>query len=260
MKKNLFCFYLLCSVTAYSQNKMPLKQSPAPPEYPTTLANLEFWYSPRKNVTKDGSNHVSAMADQSGNANDMNTFSNPTGATYTAGSLNGLPAIVFSNASGYGYGEAPRITNFDGLSAFTYAIVCNIGSVAYLNPGTNSFTGVHYSDTHFYGSVNNGSQYGDAGTYASAKVFIMVYDGTLSGNSNRLKIFVNGVQQTLSFAGTIPATSTVVANAANRVRINFYNVAIATTTTFYETLGVSRALTGTEVTNLNSFLQTMYAL
>lgn len=33
----------------------------------------------------------------------------------------------------------------------------------------------------------------------------VVFDGTLTGNANRLKVFVNGVQKTLSFTGTIPA-------------------------------------------------------
>lgn len=32
------------------------------------------------------------------------------------------------------------------------------------------------------------------------------YDGTLSGNSNRLKIYINGVQKTLSFSGTVGAS------------------------------------------------------
>ena len=47
----------------------------------------------------------------------------------------------------------------------------------------------------------------------------VVYDGTLIGNSNRVKIFINGVQQTLSFgAWTVPATtaaSTVNASIAD---------------------------------------------
>ncbi len=33
----------------------------------------------------------------------------------------------------------------------------------------------------------------------------MVFDGSLSGNSNRLKVYINGILQTLSFGGTIPA-------------------------------------------------------
>jgi len=41
----------------------------------------------------------------------------------------------------------------------------------------------------------------------------MVYNGTLTSNSNRLKLYVNGVQRTLVFSGTIPATT---ANLSSR--------------------------------------------
>ena len=34
----------------------------------------------------------------------------------------------------------------------------------------------------------------------------VIYDGDKTGNSNRLKLYINGKQQTLSFTGTIPAT------------------------------------------------------
>lgn len=40
-----------------------------------------------------------------------------------------------------------------------------------------------------------------------------VFDGTLSGNSNRLKVYVNGVQKSLTFNGTIGATTP--SNAVN---------------------------------------------
>ncbi|MCP4457723.1 MAG: T9SS type A sorting domain-containing protein [Cytophagales bacterium] len=35
----------------------------------------------------------------------------------------------------------------------------------------------------------------------------MVFDGTQTGNSNRLKLYVNGVQEPLTYYGTIPATT-----------------------------------------------------
>lgn len=35
---------------------------------------------------------------------------------------------------------------------------------------------------------------------------VMIYDGSQTGNANRLKFYVNNVQKTLTFAGTIPAS------------------------------------------------------
>lgn len=37
---------------------------------------------------------------------------------------------------------------------------------------------------------------------------VTVFDGTLSGNSNRFKLFVNNVQKTLTFTNTIPSLTT----------------------------------------------------
>ena len=61
-------------------------------------------------------------------------------------------------------------------------------------------------------SVSNGAQnyaLTESGVIA-AGVWIhiaMVFDGTLSGNAERLKVYVNGVQKNLTFSGTIPAST-----------------------------------------------------
>lgn len=44
----------------------------------------------------------------------------------------------------------------------------------------------------------------------------MVFDGTATGNSNRLKFYFNGTQQSLTFAGTIPATAP---NTSHHVKV-----------------------------------------
>lgn len=55
------------------------------------------------------------------------------------------------------------------------------------------------TDVTTMGTVANA--YND-GTWLHA---VVVFDGTLSGNSNRLKIYFDGKQQTVSYSGTIPA-------------------------------------------------------
>lgn len=55
-----------------------------------------------------------------------------------------------------------------------------------------------------------GSTFGEGGTlvaFASSRV-IVVYDGSATGNANRLKMWINGTAITLAFTGTIPATIT----------------------------------------------------
>ena len=43
-------------------------------------------------------------------------------------------------------------------------------------------------------------------TSATWHQILVVYNGTLTGNANRLKIWIDGAAQTLTFTGTIPAT------------------------------------------------------
>jgi hypothetical protein len=54
-----------------------------------------------------------------------------------------------------------------------------------------------------------GIAYGVTATTLSANTWAhvaFVFDGTQSGNANRLKIYINGIAETLTFSGTIPAT------------------------------------------------------
>ena len=57
-------------------------------------------------------------------------------------------------------------------------------------------------------STGSGLAYGSVAlTGTDWHHIVGVFDGSLSGNANRLKIYVNGVLQTLGFGGTIPATT-----------------------------------------------------
>lgn len=60
--------------------------------------------------------------------------------------------------------------------------------------------------------VNDGSVNGKApsGTLPDATYshIVVVYDGTQTGNANRLKIYVNSVTQSLTFTGTVPSSLT----------------------------------------------------
>lgn len=65
------------------------------------------------------------------------------------------------------------------------------------------------SDLNTFGALGNNSIQTGVWTHIAA-----VYDGTLSGNANRLKIYKNGVQQTVTFTGTIPASTQATTSTA----------------------------------------------
>lgn len=75
------------------------------------------------------------------------------------------------------------------LDASVYALLCNAGAAQF------GYTGIN--------AITNGAWYH----------LVMVFDGTLTGNSNRLKLYINAVSQTLTYGDTI-GTTTSNANAA----------------------------------------------
>jgi hypothetical protein len=118
-----------------------------------------------------------------------------------------------------------------------------------------------------YGSVilaqvNNGVD-GSAYTSFSSTAWTniqVVFDGTLTGNSNRLKMYINGVLQTLTISYTVPsisATSTGTSSIGaytsnyNGNRLNG-NIAV--------TRGYNTSLTSTEVTQNFNAIRSRYGL
>jgi len=80
-----------------------------------------------------------------------------------------------------------------------------------------------YIDNKIYWIASNGgSGYGESSTPAGAawSHLAQVFDGTQTGNANRLKCYVNGIAQTLTFSGTIPTTSTANTDVED-IRINY---------------------------------------
>ena len=75
----------------------------------------------------------------------------------------------------------------------------------------NDRVGLHLgSDGNIYYIISTGSglAYGSVALAGTDWHHVVgVFDGSLSGNANRLKIYVGGALQTLSFSGTIPSTT-----------------------------------------------------
>lgn len=100
-----------------------------------------------------------------------------------------------------------------------------------------------WSDGYAYFEVGNGqNSYGRVLNNSTSWQFLtMVYNGSLTGNSNKLKGYINGVEQTLDFNGTtIPSTTgTVNANfilGSYPIGLNFGNGNISNVQIYNKTL------------------------
>ena len=87
--------------------------------------------------------------------------------------------------------------------------------------GTHWLAPYHFSDNIMYFLVGNGSNaWGQSlKNITGWNHWVMSFDGSQTGNSNRLKGYLNGSQLTLSFNGTIPATTSNLGGTSDNFRI-----------------------------------------
>ena len=125
-------------------------------------------------------NSVNYILDNKG-AFTFNSGNDYIESSYTAGNISKLTMSAWLNKT-------------NAQTSFPAVLV-------YSNPfGMEIYPQTIYIDFTFgdYGAVNyniNGWQN-----------IVFTFDGTLTGNSNRLKIYLNGINQTVSYTGTIPAS------------------------------------------------------
>ena len=110
---------------------------------------------------------------------------------------------------------SPSLNALSKLSISTW-VKSSTAQAAYFSYGvvgtyTNDIL-LAVSNGVLFGQINNGADGTASVSYTpSSSVWrhiVIVFDGTQTGNANRLKLYVDGVQQTLTFSGyTVPATT-----------------------------------------------------
>jgi len=146
------------------------------------------------------------LNDDSGNGHNGTFASTPT---WAAGRLNN--ALTFNGTDNVALGN---ITQINGASKATLATWIKRGA-----SGADVFVGKQasrqdfgieaYSDGKVYFDASNGTNvYGTVSLNDTAWHHVaLVFDGAQSGNANRLKAYVDGVQKTLAFSGTVGTTT-----------------------------------------------------
>jgi hypothetical protein len=231
---------------------------------PTDLSGLSLWLKADAGVTLSGSN-VTAWTDQSGNGNNAiaNTFEEPT---FISSFLNGNPTIEFD-----GRGQIMQIA---GTNSLDFLSISSFIVLKYLGQGTeNNIVYIKNAnagspqDEAMYGLVANNSDYvsfsqnvngwSDHQTQIDIRdsiprILSMTYDGI---NQN---VYSNGsFSNTFNIGGNI-ATST------GLLQIGGYNKSFDSAEYFYgqiaEIIMYNRAVTSTERQQVESYLNTKYAI
>lgn len=179
-----------------------------------TLSNLAVYFDAanRKSYPSTGT----SWFDLSGNSRTGTITNGPTFDSTNGGS------IVFDGTNDYV--DILSLLQYFGTSTFSVSMWLNVTSFA--NTGTIACALTNGKYTVF-GPTNNYQGYSntfsaaiqiDATSNAVGTVmesgfstgkwyhYTAVYDGTKTGNANRLKVYINGIQKGLIFDNTVPAT------------------------------------------------------
>lgn len=227
------------------------KGATAAPFDPASLAPAAWWDSRTADMAADGSLWTS----RTGSYN--LTASGAARPTKNASARNGLPGFVFDGVANLLAGSG--ITQIQGSAKGT---IWMVGQRAVMSndDGTtsNTFVVVHYAgDDKVYGIVSTGSfTPGNSTPVTNAFHYIvMIFDGTQATNALKVLVYVDGVQQTMTFTGTVPSNISAVIQPRMG---NFYgNFQV---NTMCEAGVIGRAISGSELAGLNGYLSAKYAL
>jgi hypothetical protein len=148
---------------------------------------------------------------------------NTTWPVFNSNYHNGLPALTFDGVDDFLNGI--RETQIQGINKLTMVLVSLNGCFGHIsgltahrtilssNPASDNVTG-----TVAAGSSALGTQ---SSVESGVSVKVMSYDGTQTGNANRLKLYRNKTPLTLTFTNTIPAATEV--NTNSRLNFGFGN-------------------------------------
>jgi len=154
---------------------------------PTTLATI----GDRVGTWRDSTNSFDFAS-----PNDSNR-----GVLNARGLLTDVTSIYMENAS------ISVAQNKSAFTLFTEIGKSVAGSANNIAIRQIDVLGVQWYNGDVYVYAGTGSAYAAGMGTLSNYLISVVFDGTLTGNANRLKMYIDGVQQTLTFAATIPAST-----------------------------------------------------
>jgi hypothetical protein len=170
------------------------------------VAGAVLWLDAGRLTGLTNGQAVASWPDASGNGHDAAQGTSASRPVVLSAAVNGQPAVQFDGSNDY-----LQNTTFSALSGQT-------GATAYvvLKADTTSTNRVAFCDTardvtsQVYSSLIY--TYATAGKWGRAAftsrdwtIWNSVYDGAQASNATRLKLYVNGVVQALSYGSTIPA-------------------------------------------------------
>lgn len=176
---------------------------------PLNVPGCGLWLEADRGITRDASVRAAAEADLSGYARSCSQATDYLRPAYAAAGMGGRPALSFTLAI------SPYLTNttlsgLDNLTKATFLTVFRIASLATAQcvfNFQNELLRIHQVNSGIL-QINLGAsgQYVTiAQTSTDPMILLIVFDGSLSGDTNRAKVWVNGAAQTFVAHANVPA-------------------------------------------------------
>jgi hypothetical protein len=160
--------------------------------------NRVIWLKSDVGITKDGSNRVSAWADQSGNGNDVTQATGTDQPLWVDAVLNSLPVIRFSQSNGEGLVRNASPTISQPYSVVAVLKTDNLGSDGQVMFSFSASRGAYITSTE-KASAYCGAAGITGGTTLNTSTYYWI---VWNLNSTSSEIFVNGSSDASGNVGT----------------------------------------------------------
>jgi len=198
---------------------------------PLSISGLQLWLSSRyassmlqerssaTTLASANGDPIGTWQDLSGNARHVTTPTSDTKRpTLGTSSQNGLPGVVFDgtdDAMARSFGLLASVSSYSLFMVFRSNTLAGSAACVLANNG-NLFSGYRTSGNQIRSYPSSAAYAASTLSYSddAAYIFCDKFDGSGSGNAGRFSRFKNGAAETLTFAGTVPAT-TAAATAFN---------------------------------------------
>lgn len=178
---------------------------------PVTATSIQVWYdaSDTATLTLSGTG-VTQVDDKSALAHKANP-SGGAGArpTYVANSLNGLGTFSFDGGDNLAVSNMTFLASISTFSLIMVAKITNKTGTRVFSCSDQDGFKIYWDGTNW--AVKSSSGIGtssNTGDTTNFHIFTLVYNGNATGNANRLRLRIDGVNQTLNFGVTTVGTST----------------------------------------------------
>lgn len=233
---------------------------------PNTLPNLQVWYD-ASDITQfkptnpsDGAG-ITQWTDKSAAAHNASPSGGGAGPrpVYKTNIQNSLSVLRFNGtSSNLTINPATWAANLSGFTTYVVAKASSLSGTRTLTSSDQNGLKIFYDGSHWCVQTSGGTGTStQAGDTTGFHIFGIIYDGSQTGNANRLKLRYNETEDALSFTGTVGATTSASTSVLN---IGFYNNSEYFSGDIGEVVYFSKALSGSDIGGIESYLSNKWAI